>query len=97
MRSRRITSDNASPQPVSVLGAAEVEARYGVDLTTAEVIRHALEHIGLQMQIKINTAALSPLLSEVNDFGIGLLAPRDLERNLTSMRSQWVPRHQGTM
>ncbi|CAJ1505012.1 hydantoinase B/oxoprolinase family protein [[Mycobacterium] burgundiense] len=71
-----------APQPVSVLGAAEVEARYGVDLTTAEVIRHALEHIGLQMQIKINTAALSPLLSEVNDFGIGLLAPRDLERNL---------------
>jgi N-methylhydantoinase B len=34
------------------------------------------------MQIKINTAALSPLLSEVNDFGIGLLAPRDAQRDL---------------
>ena len=43
-----------APQPVSVLGAHDVQARYGVDLTTAEVIRHALEHIGLQMQIKIN-------------------------------------------
>ncbi|MGV0642373.1 hydantoinase B/oxoprolinase family protein [Mycolicibacterium sp. XJ879] len=71
-----------APQPVSVLGAKDVEARYGVDITTAEVIRHALEHIGLQMQIKINTASLSPLLSEVNDFGIGLLAPRDPERDL---------------
>ena len=71
-----------APQPAAVLGAHDVEARYGVDITTAEVIRHALEHIGLQMQIKINTAALSPLLSEVNDFGIGLLAPRDPERNL---------------
>lgn len=72
----------AQHQPVSVLGAHDVQSRYGIDITTAEVIRHALEHIGLQMQIKINTAALSPLLSEVNDFGIGLLAPRDLERDL---------------
>ncbi|MGV0835787.1 hydantoinase B/oxoprolinase family protein [Mycolicibacterium thermoresistibile] len=72
-----------APQPpVQALGADEVQARYGVDLTTAEVIRHALEHIGLQMQVKINTAALSPLLSEVNDFGIGLLAPRDADRDL---------------
>ncbi|MGE2723251.1 hydantoinase B/oxoprolinase family protein [Mycolicibacterium pulveris] len=71
-----------APQAASVLGAQEVEARYGVDITTAEVIRHALEHIGLQMQIKINTAALSPLLSEVNDFGVGLLGPRDPERDL---------------
>ena len=47
------------PQPAAVLGAQDVESRYGVDITTAEVIRHALEHIGLQMQIKINTAALT--------------------------------------
>lgn len=66
----------------AVDGAQDIVLRYGIDLTTAEVIRHALEHIALQMQIKINTAALSPLLSEVNDFGIGLLGPRDLERDL---------------
>jgi len=71
-----------APQSIEVLGAYDVEARYGVDITTAEVIRHALEHIGLQMQIKINTASLSPLLSEVNDFGVGLLAPRDVDRDL---------------
>lgn len=72
----------AQQAPPTVLGASEVESRYGIDITTAEVLRHALDHIGLQMQIKINTAALSPLLSEVNDFGIGLLAPRDAERDL---------------
>lgn len=64
------------------LSARDVEARYGIDLTTAEVIRHALEHIAMQMQVKINTGALSPLLSEVNDFGIGLLSPRDEQRDL---------------
>lgn len=73
---------NATGKPSEVLGAQDVKARYGIDLTTAEVLRHALEHIALQMQIKINTAALSPLLSEVNDFGIGLLGPRDAERDL---------------
>ncbi|SFB13218.1 N-methylhydantoinase B [Amycolatopsis marina] len=64
------------------LDVDEVKSRYGIDLTTAEVLRHALRFVSLQMQLKINTAALSPLLSEVNDFGVGLLAPRDLERDL---------------
>lgn len=73
---------NAARKQAAVLGAQDVMARYGIDLTTAEVLRHALEHIALQMQIKINTAALSPLLSEVNDFGIGLLGPRDAARDL---------------
>lgn len=62
--------------------AAEVEAHYGCDLMTVELIRHALEHVSLQMQMKLNAGALSPLLSELNDFGIGLLGPRDLERDL---------------
>lgn len=70
-------------QPAATaLSAQEVEDRYGIDLTTAEVLRHALQYVALQMQLKVNTAALSPLLSEVNDFGIGLLAPRDEDRDL---------------
>jgi N-methylhydantoinase B len=64
------------------LTTQEVEERYGIDLTVAEVLRHALGFIALQMQQKVNAAALSPLLSEMNDFGIGLLAPRDEARNL---------------
>ncbi len=66
----------------SALSAQEVESRYGIDLTVAEVLRHALRYISLQMQLKINAAALSPLLSEMNDFGIGLLGPRDEARDL---------------
>ncbi|BBG04796.1 MULTISPECIES: hydantoinase B/oxoprolinase family protein [Pseudonocardia] len=62
--------------------ADEVRSTYGLDLTTAEVLRHALRFVSLQMQLKINTAALSPLLNEVNDFGIGLLGPRDPDRDL---------------
>ncbi|QVQ54154.1 hydantoinase B/oxoprolinase family protein [Spiractinospora alimapuensis] len=74
---------NASEQSGSLqLNAQEVQDRYGIDLTTAEVLRHALGFVALQMQLRINTAALSPLLSEVNDFGIGLLTPRDEERDL---------------
>ncbi|TCP54143.1 N-methylhydantoinase B [Tamaricihabitans halophyticus] len=61
----------------AALSATEIQEHYGTDRTTAEVIRHALEHIAVQMQIKINTGSLSPALSEMNDFGIGLLAPRD--------------------
>jgi N-methylhydantoinase B len=64
------------------LSAQEVESRYGIDLTVAEVLRHALRYISLQMQLKVNAAALSPLLSEMNDFGIGLLGPRDAARDL---------------
>lgn len=74
--STSITADGRSDD-AATLAAADVLDRYGVDLTTAEVIRHALRFISLQMQRKINTAALSPLLSEVNDFGIGLLSPSD--------------------
>ena len=66
----------------SALSAKEVEARYGIDLTVAEVLRHALRHISLQMQQKVNAAALSPMLSEMNDFGIGLLGPRNEARDL---------------
>ncbi|CAA9384040.1 MAG: N-methylhydantoinase B [uncultured Pseudonocardia sp.] len=66
----------------AALSAQEVQARYGIDLTVAEVLRHALRHISLQMQQKINAAALSPMLSEMSDFGIGLLAPRDESRDL---------------
>jgi N-methylhydantoinase B len=66
----------------TALSAQEVEARYGVDLTAAEVIRHALRYIALQMQLKVNAATLSPLLNEINDFGIGLLGPRDEGRDL---------------
>jgi N-methylhydantoinase B len=68
--------------PSTALSVQEVEARYGIDLTAAEVLRHAFGYIALQMQQKINAAALSPLLSEMNDFGIGLLAPSDAERDL---------------
>jgi N-methylhydantoinase B len=64
------------------LSAQEVQARYGLDITTAEVIRHALRFTALQMEQKINAAALSPLLSEIGDFGIGLLGPRDEARDL---------------
>jgi len=66
----------------SALSAQEVQSRYGIDLTAAEVLRHALRYIALQMQQKVNAAAISPLLSEMNDFGIGLLAPRDEARDL---------------
>ncbi|MEV1295950.1 hydantoinase B/oxoprolinase family protein [Pseudonocardia sp. NPDC049635] len=66
----------------SVPYAEEVDQRYGLDLTTAEVLRHALRFVALQMQLKINTAALSPLLNETNDFGIGLLAPHAPDRDL---------------
>jgi N-methylhydantoinase B len=71
-----------SRNPTSALSAQEVESRYGIDLTVAEVLRHALRYISLQMQLKVNAAALSPLLSEMNDFGIGLLGPRDEARDL---------------
>jgi N-methylhydantoinase B len=70
-------------QPTSTaLSAQEVEGRYGIDLTVAEVLRHAFRYIALQMQQKVNAAALSPLLAEMNDFGIGLLAPADEGRDL---------------
>ncbi|MEU3270926.1 hydantoinase B/oxoprolinase family protein [Saccharomonospora sp. NPDC006951] len=75
-------TDTQTRRDTLALSADEVQSRYGIDLTTAEVLRHALRHVALQMQLKVNTAALSPLLSEVNDFGIGLLAPRDAERDL---------------
>lgn len=71
-----------TPTSTPAASAQDVEARYGIDLTTAEVIRHALGNIALQMQTKINTGALSPLLSEINDFGIGILSPRDPARDL---------------
>ena len=66
----------------NALTTQEVQDRYGIDLTVAEVLRHALGFIALQMQQKVNAAALSPLLAEMNDFGIGLLAPRSEARNL---------------
>lgn len=72
----------AAPSAPLALTAREVRSRYGLDLTTAEVLRHALRFVSLQMQLKINTAALSPLLNEVNDFGIDLLGPHDPERDL---------------
>ena len=75
------TSPATSPARLT-LSADEVRERYDIDLTTAEVLRHALQFVALQMQRKVNAAALSPLLSEVNDFGIGLLAPRDEARDL---------------
>lgn len=67
---------------IGALSADEVQARYGLDITTAEVIRHALRYTALQMEQKVNASALSPLLSEVGDFGIGLLSPRDAARDL---------------
>lgn len=66
----------------AALSADEVRSRYGLDITTAEVIRHALRFTALQMEQKVNAAALSPLLSEIGDFGIGLLGPRDEARDL---------------
>jgi N-methylhydantoinase B len=66
----------------AALTADEVRERYGLDVTTAEVIRHALRYTALQMEQKVQAAALSPLLSEIGDFGIGLLGPRDEDRDL---------------
>ncbi len=66
----------------AALSAGEVEARYGIDLTTAEVMRHALRYTSLQMEQKVKAAGLSPLLAEIGDFGIGLLGPRDEGRDL---------------
>lgn len=77
-----MTVQQESTRTTAALSAQEVQARYGIDLTAAEVLRHALRYIALQMQQKVNAAALSPLLSEMNDFGIGLLAPRDDARDL---------------
>jgi N-methylhydantoinase B len=71
-----------SSSSTSALSAQDVESRYGIDLTAAEVLRHALRYIALQMQQKINAAALSPLLCDMNDFGIGLLGPRVESRDL---------------
>jgi len=71
-----------SKHETEALSAHEVQERYGLDLTTAEVIRHALRYTALQMEQKVNAAALSPLLSEIGDFGIGLLGPRDDARDL---------------
>ena len=65
----------------AALTAAEVESRYGIDLTTAEVLRHALRYTSLQMEQKVKAAGLSPLLAEIGDFGIGLLGPRDEARD----------------
>lgn len=76
-----MTSTRQQPGSLA-LSAEDVQSRYGIDLTTAEVLRHALRYVSLQMQLRINTGALSPLLNEVNDFGIGLLAPRDADRDL---------------
>jgi N-methylhydantoinase B len=77
-----MTQKQQDEPETATLTAEEVQSRYGLDITTAEVIRHALRYTALQMEQKVQAAALSPLLSEIGDFGIGLLGPRDVGRDL---------------
>jgi N-methylhydantoinase B len=77
-----VSTQQENQPEAGALSASEVEARYSLDLTTAEVIRHALRYTALQMEQKVKAAGLSPLLSEIGDFGIGLLGPRNEARDL---------------
>ncbi len=58
-----------------VLSAREVEDRFGVDLMTAEVIRHGLINATSQMAWNLTYAAFSTTVRDLQDFAVGLSAP----------------------
>jgi N-methylhydantoinase B len=52
------------------LNAAEVEATYGVDLITAEVLRNALINVTRQMHGSLMRSAFSAIVRDAMDFGV---------------------------
>lgn len=65
-----------------VLTAKEVEERFGLDLLTAEIIRHGLVNVSSQMAKNLQTSAFSPVVRDMQDFAVGVASPYRPEQGL---------------
>ncbi len=73
--SRRVRTAARAQTSEYVLSAREVEQRFGLDLMTAEVIRHGLVNATSQMAWNLTYAAFSAVVRDLQDFAVGLAAP----------------------
>lgn len=65
-----------------ILSADEIQERFGLDVMTAEVIRHGLINATSQMAWNLTTSAFSSIVRDMQDFAVGISSPWLPEENL---------------